>query len=128
MILDTTAVIAILFQEPGFEALIQNFSDTGTKGIGVPTLVECGIVLSARFNRDSRGLVNRFLREAAVIPIPLTEVHFGMAVGAWLKNGRGHHPAGLNFGVCLAHAVARLADMPLLYIGDHFPQTDLSLA
>jgi ribonuclease VapC len=97
-------------------------------GIGAPTLVEAGIVLSARLGRDARGLLARFLEEAGISVVPFTEAHHGTALGAWLKYGRGRHAAGLNFGDCLAYAVAKLAGMPLLCTGDDFRQTDLPLA
>ena len=128
MILDSSALVAIIFQEPGYEILLKKLADAETIGIGTPTLVESGLVLSARLNQDARGLLARFLEEANVTTIPFTEAHFGTAVGACLKYGKGRHPAALNFGDCLAYATARLAGMPLLYVGDDFPQTDLRLA
>ena len=128
MILDSSAVVAIFLQEPGYETLFAKLASAEVAGIGAPTLVECGIVLSARMNVDARGLLSRFLEEANVRVVPFTDAHFGVALGAWLKYGKGRHPAALNFGDCLAYAVAKLADMPLLYIGDDFPQTDLLLA
>ncbi len=128
MILDSSAILALFFREPGYEKLLHILSSAETVGIGAPTLVECGIVLSARMNMDARGLLARFLEEADVTVIPYTEAHYGLAIGAWLKYGKGRHPAALNFGDCLAYATARLAGMPLLCVGDDFPQTDLELA
>jgi ribonuclease VapC len=128
MIVDSSAIVAIFFQEPGYETLINKLAETGRVGIGAPTLVECGIVLSARLNQDARGLLERFLREANIITIPFTEEHFATAIGAWRKYGKGRHSAALNFGDCLTYAVAKLANMPLLFVGDDFPQTDLWLA
>jgi uncharacterized protein with PIN domain len=61
MIVDSSVIIAIFFQEPGFEALVEKLSGAGEVGIGAPTLVECSIVLSARLNKDARGLLTRFL-------------------------------------------------------------------
>lgn len=128
MILDSSAIIAIIFQEPGYEAVLEKLGTAVEVGIGAPTLVECSIVLSARLNRDARGLLARFLEEANVTIIPFTDAHYGTATGAWLKYGKGRHPAGLNFGDCLAYAVAKLTAVPLLCVGDDFPQTDLPLA
>jgi len=128
MILDSSAIVAILFQEPGYEAVLERLVTAVEVGIGAPTLVECSIVLSARLNQDARGLLARFLEEANVTIIPFTDAHYGTAVSAWLKYGKGRHPASLNFGDCLAYAVARLTAMPLLCVGDDFPQTDLLLA
>lgn len=54
--------------------------------------------------------------------------HIEFAVGAWLAYGKGRHPGALNFGDCLAYATAKMADLPLLCVGDDFSQTDLILA
>lgn len=128
MILDSSAMMAIFFQEPGFERLADKINEVGDVGIGAPTLVECSIVLSARLGQDARGILARFLEEANVEVIPFLDAHYGVAMGAWWKYGKGRHPAGLNFGDCLAYAVAKLAGMPLLCVGDDFGQTDLELA
>jgi ribonuclease VapC len=128
MILDSSAVVAILFQEPGYEVVLDKLVTAVEVGMGAPTLVECAMVLSARLNQDARGLLARFVEEANVTIVPFTDAHYGTAMSAWLKYGKGRHPAALNFGDCLAYAVSRLAAMPLLCVGEDFPQTDLSLA
>jgi len=128
MILDSSAIVAIFFQEPQYEILLQKLAEAQVVGIGAPTLVECGIVLSARMNTDARGLLSRFLGEMNATVVPFSEAHFGIAMGAWLNYGKGRHPAGLNFGDCLSYAVAKIADLPLLCVGDDFPETDISLA
>ncbi|MCP4415756.1 MAG: type II toxin-antitoxin system VapC family toxin [Chloroflexi bacterium] len=128
MIIDTSVIVAIFFQEPEFENLIEKLAAADNVGIGSPTLVECGIVLSARLNRDARSLLTRFLKETNMIVIPFTEAHYETAVSAWLKFGKGRHAAKLNFGDCMSYATAKLAGKPLLFIGDDFSQTDLTLA
>jgi ribonuclease VapC len=128
MIVDSSAIVAIFFKEPGHEELVHKLARPGQRGIGAPTLVESGIVLNARLGQDLRGTLARFIEETGLAVIPFTEAHYGIALGAWVKFGKGRHPAGLNFGDCLAYAVARVADMPLLSVGDDFPQTDIALA
>jgi ribonuclease VapC len=128
MILDSSAVVAIFFQEPEHELLLTKLAAAEWVGIGAPTLVECSIVLSARMNLDARNLVTQFLREAHVNVIPFTAAHYEIALAAWLAYGKGHHPAALNLGDCLAYAVAKHAERSLLCIGDDFSQTDLVLA
>ena len=125
MILDSSAVVAILLREPRYESLLDTLCETAEAGIGAPTLVEAGIVLAARTKTDSRGLLARFLAEAAVITIPFSDAHFSTAVDAWLRFGKGRHPAALNYGDCLAYATARVAGQPLLCTGNDFAQTDL---
>lgn len=127
MIIDTSVIVAIFFQETGFETLISKLKDATEIGIGTPTLVECGIVLSARLNKDARGLLTRFLNEMNIVTIPFTEQHYETAVSAWLKFGKGRHPAQLNFGDCMSYSTAKLAGMPLLFIGNDFTHTDLLL-
>lgn len=128
MIVDSSAVVAILFREPGYEGLAGKVAAAADVGIGAATLVETGIVLSARLERDARPLLARFLAETEMVVIPLQETHFGLAVGAWLKYGKGRHPAALNYGDCLSYAVAKAAHTPLLCVGQDFPQTDIELA
>ena len=128
MIIDTSAVLAIVFQEPGYEELALKVARAEEVGIGAPTLVECGIVLTARLEQDARGLLARFIEEANITVVPFTEMHYGISVGAWIRYGKGRHAAELNFGDCLTYAVAKLADMPLLAVGNDFPQTDIKLA
>lgn len=121
-------MVAILLKEPDHDALIEKLIATSQVGIGTPSMVEAGIVLSARLGQDAQGMLARFLREAAIAQIPFGDVHYGVAVDAWLRFGKGRHPAGLNLGDCLAYATARLANRPLLCVGDDFSRTDLELA
>ena len=83
------------------------------------------IVLFAQLQRDARSLLARFLSEASITLIPFGESHYGAAVDAWLRYGKGRHPAALNFGDCLSYAVAQLAGEPLLFVGDDFARTDI---
>ncbi|MBP8949997.1 MAG: type II toxin-antitoxin system VapC family toxin [Candidatus Promineofilum sp.] len=128
MILDSSAVVALFLKEQGHELLRHKIGTATFIGISAATLVETALVLSARLNRDMRGSLARFIEESGAIVIPFTESHYSLAVSAWLKYGKGRHPAALNFGDCLAYAAARAAGMPLLFVGDDFPQTDLQLA
>ena len=128
MILDTSAVVAIALREPGFEGLKQKLARDPAVGIGVPTLTETCIVLSARMRQDTRGLLARFMQVASTATIPSGDAHYAVAVEAWLRYGRGRHPAAANFGDCLAYATAKTADQPLLCVGEDFSKTDLELA
>jgi ribonuclease VapC len=128
MILDSSAVVAIVFQESEYEVLLTKLAAAEVAGIGSPTLVECAIILGARMNQDARSLLARLLHEASVTIIPFTETHYGLALAAWLTYGKGRHPAALNFGDCLSCAVAKHASRPLLCVGNDFPQSDLLLA
>jgi ribonuclease VapC len=125
MILDTSAVVAIVMKEPGYEELLRTMAN-GNPAIGTATLTETAIVLSARLASDARSLLARFLSEASIAIVPFGESHYSAAVEAWLRYGKGKHPAALNFGDCLSYAVARLANETLLFVGDDFAQTDIA--
>ena len=128
MIVDSTALVAVTFAEPGHQELIAKLAGAPSAGIGTPTLAETGLVLASRLGRDSRDLVIRLLAEFGIEEIPFGDQHWREAIDAYLRFGRGRHKARLNFGDCLTYAVARLADEPLLFVGDDFPETDLKLA
>ncbi len=84
------------------------------------------MVVSSRLHCDARPRVTELLRRAGAEVIPFTEEHYEVALDAFLRYGKGRHPAALNFGDCLAYAVARLSGLPLLYVGDDFSKTDLA--
>lgn len=128
MILDSSAVVALFLKEPGHEDLRHKLVEAGVVVISAATFVETAIVLSARMQKDARGSLARFIEENQVIVTPFTEGHYSLAVSAWLKYGKGRHPAALNFGDCISYATAKAAEMPLLCVGDDFPRTDLLLA
>jgi ribonuclease VapC len=128
VIVDTSALIAITFREPGHQELIGKLTSAPSAGIGTPTLAETGLVLAARLRRDPRDLVVRLLEEFGVEQVPFGDAHWKEAVGAYLRFGRGRHKARLNFGDCLTYAVARLASEPLLFTGNDFAETDLDIA
>jgi ribonuclease VapC len=128
VIIDSSALVAIMFQEPRYDELVDRIAMAGSVGIGAPTLVETTLVASSRLHRDMRGTVARILQELGIEILPFTTSHFGIAVDAWLRFGKGRHAANLNYGDCLAYAVARLADRPLLCVGNDFRRTDLELA
>ncbi|MCC7054876.1 MAG: type II toxin-antitoxin system VapC family toxin [Gemmatimonadaceae bacterium] len=128
MILDSSALVAIVLQEPTADDLLHRMRDASHLAIGAATLLEAGIVLSARLDRDTRGLLARVLQESGIDVLPVTDAHFGVAMEAWLRYGKGRHPAALNFGDCLSYAMSVVAGEPLLCVGDDFPQTDCVLA
>lgn len=128
MILDSSALVAIVLQEPAAERLLQRMREASSLAIGAATLLETGIVLSARLQEDARGLLARLLQESGITVVDVTEAHVGVAMDAWLRYGRGRHPASLNVGDCLSYAISVVAGAPLLCVGDDFPQTDCVLA
>ncbi|MGH3797477.1 MAG: type II toxin-antitoxin system VapC family toxin [Pseudonocardiaceae bacterium] len=125
MIVDSSALVAILLAEPKHETLVDHLARATLVGVGAPTLAETGIVLTARLGVVGRSLLSRLLDEAGIETIAYTAAHWPVAVDAFTRYGKGRHPAALNFGDCLTYATCRIAGRPLLCTGDDFPRTDL---
>lgn len=128
MVLDASAVVALVLDEPAAAGLLAKLAAAPELAIGAPTLVEATIVLTHRLGPLAASLVERLLGELAVAVLPFDQAHWRLAVEANRRYGKGRHTAGLNFGDCLAYAAARAAAMPLLATGEDFPRTDLRLA
>ncbi|UCC24250.1 MAG: type II toxin-antitoxin system VapC family toxin [Gemmatimonadales bacterium] len=128
MIVDSSALLSVIFREDGHESLLERLLADPAPAIGTPTLVETGIVLTARLGPAARGLLERLIDELDLQEVPFGELHWREAVSAYRRFGKGRHPADLNFGNCMTYAVASLAAEPLLYRGEDFRKTDLEAA
>lgn len=128
MIVDSSAVVAILFDEPEAGSLLDRLEAAPVRGIAAPTLLECGLVVSARLQRDARPVLRRLAPELRIETVAFGLQHWPVAMEAWLRFGRSCHRAALNFGDCISYAAARVARRPLLCVGDDFARTDLELA
>ncbi len=127
MIVDASALLAVVFREPGFEGILERLI-AEPAAAGAPTLAEAGIVLHARLGAQAAGMLERILDELAIQEVPFGELHWREAVDAFRRYGKGRHAAALNFGDCMTYAVARLSGEPLLFVGDDFARTDLDAA
>lgn len=125
MIVDTSALLAIVFREPGFEAILDRLESATTRAMGTPTLAEAGIILEGRLGEAAHGVVERLLDELVIQEVPFGELHWREAVEAYRRFGKGRHAAALNFGDCMTYAVAALAGEPLLFVGEDFALTDV---
>lgn len=128
MVLDSSAIVAIHLKEPGYERLLDALEKASVVLVGAPTLLESAMVLTARLGRDARPGLSAFLRGLHAEVVPFNEAHQDTAVTAFLRFGRGRHPASLNFGDCMSYAVAAVSGVPLLFTGGDFPQTDIACA
>ena len=128
MVVDSSALLAIHLEEPGWEQIVAKFADAEVALISTPTLLETAMVVSRRAGRDTRLLVAGLIREFGVQVTPFTEAHYHAAIDAFLRFGKGRHPAALNFGDCMAYAVASVSGLPLLYVGKDFSRTDIPAA
>jgi len=127
VIVDSSAIIAMINHEPESLALERALVADLEPKIGAPTRSEAGIVLQAKFGMRGRSLFERFLQEWKVVTVPFDHRHAEVAIEAFQRFGKGRHSAKLNLGDCHCYATAKLAREPLLCIGNDFPQTDLEL-
>jgi ribonuclease VapC len=127
VIIDSSAILAVILKERGYELIVHQLAASPATRIGAPTQLEAGIVLTARLGPRGKTVLARFLQENSIETLHFGEAHARVALDAYSRFGKGRHPAGLNFGDCCTYAVAYLADEPLLCLGDDFPKTDLPL-
>jgi ribonuclease VapC len=126
--LDSSALIAILFAEAGHLDLVDRILSAETVRVATPTLVETSIVFAGRRRQAGVGEVEALVHELGVTVVPFGDREWHAAVAAFLRFGRGHHAAALNFGDCLAYAAAAVANDSLLFVGDDFGRTDITPA
>jgi ribonuclease VapC len=125
MIIDSSAIIAVLFKEPGYETILDRMKTDEFLGIGCPTLAETGIVLNSKLGASARVLLSGFLKEFGIMELPFGEDHWREAVIAYEKYGKGRNPAKLNFGDCMSYAIAKVSGQSLLFAGRDFNSTDI---
>jgi ribonuclease VapC len=128
MTLDSSVVIAILFGEHGHLDLVDRILAADHVRIGTATVVETSMVFASRRRSDGAREVQELLQELGVTIVPFGEREWHAATGAFLRFGRRRHTASLNFGDCLAYAVAQVAHDSLLFVGDDFALTDITPA
>jgi ribonuclease VapC len=127
VIIDSSAILAVIGKEPGYERIIRRLAASPQTRIGAPTRLEAGIVLTARFGPRGKTALARFLQENDIETVTFGERHAAVALDAYSRFGKGRHPAALNFGDCCTYAAVSVAGEPLLCVGDDFPRTDLPL-
>lgn len=128
MILDSSALIAILFAEPGYLDLVDRILDADRAGVGAPTLAETCLVFIGRRGGRTAEAVEELVEELGVSVVPFGPAEWPIAVHAFRRFGRGRHAAALNFGDCLAYATAKSSRDTLLYVGKDFSKTDIKPA
>lgn len=125
MVIDTSAMLAILFDEPERRAFIAAIDRDATRLMSVASFVECSIVLDARHGADAIRDLDLFVARAAVDLVPVDVDQAYIARQAHRTFGRGRHVAGLNYGDCFAYSLARMRAEPLLFKGGDFALTDV---
>ena len=128
MIVDTSALMAILFREEDAERYDRAIAEAPRRRMSVVNFLEAAIVLESRSGAAAGHELDAFLEEARVELAPVTPDHAEAARRAWRRFGKGNHPAGLHFGDCFSYALAEATGEPLLFKGRDFAFTDIEAA
>lgn len=121
---DSSALVAVVLGEPDAEALLQALQSQPAV-VGAATIVEASIVVEARQGPDATRDLDLLLAGVINEVAPFDSTHARAALEAWRRFGKGRHPADLNYGDCLAYAIANLHGVPLLFKGEDFTKTDI---
>lgn len=125
IVLDSSAVVALLEQEPGHRQVATWLEESGRTLISAPTRLELTIVAESR-RPGTTDVVRRLLTELSVEVVPFGDRLAERAIDAWRRFGKGRHPARLNFGDCCTYALAAETGHPILCCtGEDFVLTDL---
>lgn len=128
MVIDTSAIVAVLCDEPEAEQFEHVLIADPVRLVSAGTLLEAGIVIEAKLGEASSGELDLWLHKLKAEIVPVTEEHVSLAREAFRRFGKGRHKAGLNFGDCFAYALAVETGEPLLFKGDDFAKTDVAAA
>ena len=128
MIVDTSALVAILYDEPEAEEFARYILEADVSRLSVVNRLELAMVLERQAKPDAARQAEAFLRAAAVLEEPVTLQQGALARQAFYDFGRGRHRARLNFGDCFAYALAKAMNEPLLFKGHDFIRTDVQVA
>jgi ribonuclease VapC len=128
MILDTSAIVAVLYREPEASAFAQLIHDAEACRMSVASYVELTMVVESQLGSDGMRQAEAFFRRAGVVVEPVTVEQGELARQAFLDFGKGRHKAGLNYGDCFSYALAKATGEPMLFKGNDFGQTDIKPA
>jgi ribonuclease VapC len=125
MVVDTSALVAILQDEPERHVFNEAIESAESRLLSVANWVETSIVIEVRHGTAGLHLLDCFLDRGAIECVPVDLRQAKEARRAFSQFGKGRHPAGLNYGDCFAYALARVNGQPLLFKGDDFARTDI---
>ncbi len=125
MVIDTSALIAILFGEPEAEFFAKAIANDPKRLISAFNVLETAIVIEAKKGESGAHEFDLLLNCTEIKIVPMNRKQFQLARLAWKTYGKGRHPAGLNIGDCCSYSLAKLVGQPLLFKGDDFSKTDI---
>ncbi|HWG08479.1 MAG TPA: type II toxin-antitoxin system VapC family toxin [Solirubrobacteraceae bacterium] len=124
--LDSSAILAILFDEPQRPAFTLSIERDPRRLISAGNVLESALVAEARRGEPAGRELDLLLHRAQVDVVPVDSEQVQIARSAWRRYGKGRHPAALNFGDCFAYALAAASGEPLLFAGEDFGRTDIA--
>jgi ribonuclease VapC len=128
MIVDSSAVLAIVFGEPGFEEFAKAIANDSAPKLSAASFVEVSIVAEQRESDRAVRHADFFFQSSGMVIEPVTVEQAMLARDGFSRFGKGRHPANLNFGDCFSYALAKAMGEPLLFKGDDFRHTDVEPA
>ena len=128
MIVDTSALVAVILGEPDAEAYLASMARADSLGLSAATLTEALIVVEARQGREAGSDLVALLAELEAEVVSLDEAQAELAASAWRRFGKGRHSAALNYGDTFSYALAAVRGEPLLFKGRDFAATDVPQA
>lgn len=126
MVLDTSALLALLFNEPEADDIEVAIDDDPVRLLSAASFLETAIVVEARLGAAGGREFDLLVHKAHIDVVSVTAEQAEIARDAWRRFGRGRHDANLNFGDCFSYALAATSGEPLLYKGADFPKTDIA--
>ena len=127
MVIDTSALLAILLDEPERGKFLELLSESETRLLSAANALETAIVVESRRGEAAGRELDLFLHRTKIEIVAVDAEQFSIARFAWRKFGKGRHPAALNFGDCFAYALTKMSSEPLLAKGEDFRRTDLQV-
>jgi len=126
MVLDTSALLAILFLEPEADRFADLIASDPRRLLSAASMLETAIVVEARKGPSAGRELDLLIHSARIDVVAFEESQLELARQAWRRFGKGNHRANLNFGDCFAYALSKSSGEPLLFKGNDFAQTDVT--
>ena len=128
MVIDTSAIVAVMLEEDGFEELVLKMGEAESREISAVSYMEASMVLISKRGEGIESILDTMLAEGEIAIVSASVGQAQIARKAFRDFGKGRHPAGLNFGDCFSYALAKQRGEPLLFKGNDFSQTDVLVA
>jgi ribonuclease VapC len=128
MVIDTSAIVAILLGEPETVRLAEAIEKGSPRLLSAASLLEASMVIETRKGEPGGRELDLFIYRAGIEIVPVDQEQAEIARIAWRQYGKGRHPASLNYGDCFAYALAKISASPLLFKGNDFIHTDIEAA